>query len=83
MRLLTIAGLFLSALCVSAQTTDASTSLNQLLAEVAKLPLCAVCVPIALRRYSRVELTALTASMCGQVTPDFAVRTWRSHLFVR
>jgi hypothetical protein len=83
MRLLTIAGLFLSALYVSAQTPDSSTSLNQLLAEVAKLPPCAVCVPIALRPYPRVELTASTASMCGQVTPDFAVRTGRSRLFVR
>lgn len=46
MRLLTIAGLLFSALCVSAQTTESSASLAELLAEVAKLPACAVCVVI-------------------------------------
>jgi len=42
MRLLTIAGLFFPALSVSAQSTDASAAMSELLAELAKLPACAV-----------------------------------------
>jgi hypothetical protein len=43
MRLLTIAGLFLSALSVSAQSAEETAATNELLVELTKLPTCAVC----------------------------------------
>jgi hypothetical protein len=42
MRLLTIAGLFLSALSVSAQSAEETAATNELLVELTKLPTCAV-----------------------------------------
>lgn len=42
MRFATIAGLFVAALSVSAQTTKAEPSTKELLAELTQLPTCAV-----------------------------------------
>lgn len=44
MRFATLAGLFFSALSVSAQTAQTDAATNELLGELAELPKCAVCI---------------------------------------
>jgi hypothetical protein len=43
MRLAIIAGLFFSALSVTAQSAEETAATNELLVELTKLPTCAVC----------------------------------------
>jgi len=76
MRFATLAGLFFSALAVSAQTSQTDATTSELLGELAQLPKCAVRTRTAKTFVQGMKLTTITDHMCGIITLSLELYLW-------